>query len=196
MRHVVIYVPGLGDSRLYSGIQRAALLLWRASYIQPHYFAVKWGNAAESYEAKLERLLAAIDDASRSHTVSLVAASAGSSLALTAFSKRSQAVRSVVSICGKINNPNTVSDVLFAMNPAFQESIENFQVIEPTLTTADRKKILIVRANRDNYVSATDGEVAGAYTHRMQTAGHAFSIFMALTIFRWPLLRFITRSKV
>jgi len=195
MKHFVIYVPGLGDKRMYAGVQKAALTTWRTVDLQPFYFACNWADTTEPYTTKLQRLIDCIDAAhAKGYTVSLVAASAGSSLALTAFSQRSAAVHAVISICGKLNNPQTVDAALLSVNPAFKESMLTYQRAEPTLTAANRNKILIVQASRDSYVPARDGEVTGAHTHRMHTAGHTFSIFMALTFFRRIIIRFITQD--
>lgn len=195
MKHFVIYVPGLGDTRLYASAQRGTVALWRTATLQPLYFAANWADANEPYTAKLERLLAIIDDAATTgHDVSLVASSAGSSLALNAFSQRTHAVHAVVSVCGKLNNPQSVGDDLFDKNPAFKESLQAYQHTESHLSPDDRNKILIVRASRDNYVPSSDGEVTGAHTYRLPTIGHAVSIFMALTFFRRTLLRFIREA--
>src|SRR6185503_15030601 len=190
-----IYIPGLGDKKMYAFAQRAALSLWRTSKVTPLYFVVGWADTRETYQHKLQRLLRAIDTAvAKGYTVSIVAASAGSSLALTALAERKRAVHRVVSICGKINHPHTVSDGLFAINPAFKDAMTVYAKIEPTLTAADRDKILIVRATRDSFVPAHDGEVAGAHTRTIHSMGHVFSIFMAITVFRRISLRFIKAS--
>jgi hypothetical protein len=194
-KHFVIYIPGLGDKRLYAGGQQAALALWRTSHVQAYYFVVKWADAAESYQDKLQRLLDTIDDVcAKGYTVSLAAASAGSSLALNAFAQRKKSVHSVVSICGKLTRMDTVSRLLFTINPAFKASMEAYKHVEPSFTASDRKKILIVRAARDSYVPADDGEVKGAPVYVMRSMGHVFSILLALTIYRRPILRFIKRG--
>lgn len=192
MKHFVIYVPGLGDKRLYAGFQKIAIKLWRTSGVQPYYFLVHWANASETYEQKLQRLLKTIDTAhAKGYTVSLVAASAGSSLILTALSKRKNKIHRSVSICGKLHNADTVSEALFALNPAFKDSLQAYRRIEPTLTATDRKKILVARAVRDMYVPAADGEVKGAAAYVIPSMGHVMSVFAALTIFRRAILRFV-----
>ena len=192
MKYFVIYVPGLGDKRVYAGFQKAAVGLWRTSGVQPYYFLVHWANASETYDQKLQRLLKTIDTAhAKGYTVSLVAASAGASLILTALSKRKDKIHRAVAICGKLRNAGTVSEALFALNPAFKDSLQAYSRIEPTLTATDRKKILIARAARDVYVPAADGEVEGAATYVIPSMGHVVSVFMALTFFRRAILRFV-----
>ena len=195
MKHLVIYVPGLGDKRLYAGALRTALALWRTSRVRTYYFVVKWADKSEHYDVKLQRLLDTIDDqVAKGYTVSLVAASAGSSLALTAYAHRKAKIHTVTSVCGKLHNPGAISEALFAINPAFRASLRAYERIESTLNQHDRKKVLIVRAWRDVYVPAEDGEVVGAHTHIQPTMGHVFSVIMALTFCRWPILRFIKRG--
>lgn len=192
MKHFVIYIPGLGDRKTYAWAQKLALNLWRTSQVIPCYFVVGWADEHETYEQKHTRLLKTIDAAvSNGYTVSIVAASAGSNLALTALAARPLKIHRIVSICGKINHPETVNDAFFMLNPSFKDAMHHTQQALPTITMAARKKILIVRATRDSFVPARDGEVEGAQTHILHSIGHVFSIFMAITLFRHISLRFI-----
>lgn len=192
MKHFVIYIPGLGDRKTYAWAQKLALTLWRTSRITPCYFIVGWADEHETYEQKRTRLLKTIDAAAdNGYTVSIVAASAGSNLALSGLAARPNSIHRVVSICGKINHPETVNAALFALNPSFKDAMRAVQKDLATLPAEQRKKILIVRATRDSFVPARDGEVPGAHTHALHSVGHVFSIFMAITIFRHISLRFI-----
>lgn len=193
MRHYVVYIPGLADKR-YAWSQRAALFLWRPR-IRAFYFTAHWANTRESFQHRLERLLKVIDHAhKKGYTVSLVSASAGSSLALVAFHKRTDVIHRVVSICGKLKHPETILPAVYAINPAFRESIIAYSRIEPTFTAIQRHRVLVVRATHDSYVPGKDGALEGAQTYTMRTAGHVFSIFMALTLYRRALIRFISKS--
>lgn len=192
MKHFVIYIPGLGDRKTYAWAQKLALNLWRTSRIIPCYFVVGWADEHETYEQKRVRLIKTIDAAANNgYTVSIVAASAGSNLALAGLAARPHKVHRVVSICGKIKHPETVNKAFFTLNPSFKDAMMATTHIIPTLSTQERKKILIVRATRDSFVPARDGEVEGAHTHILHSMGHVFSIFMAITFFRRVTLRFI-----
>jgi pimeloyl-ACP methyl ester carboxylesterase len=192
-RHYIIYVPGLADKTNYHIGQRVALmLLWRTSHLHVFYFRPRWADTDEPFTAKRARLLETIDNAAeRGFTVSIVTSSAGASLALCAFHERPQRVHKVVSICAKLHHPETVPKILFDANPAFRHSMAAYQRIEPSLTAAQRARILVVRAKRDSYVPSADGAVKGAHTYIMRSAGHVFSIFMALTVYRHKLIQFI-----
>jgi hypothetical protein len=192
VKHFVIYIPGLGDRKTYAWAQKLALNLWRTSHVIPCYFVVGWADEHETYKQKRERLIKTIDAAANNgYTVSLVAASAGSNLALAGLAARPYNVHRVVSICGKINHVETVKDAFFILNPAFKDAMLASKKYIPSLTAAARRKILIVRATRDSFVPARDGEVEGAHTHILHSVGHVFSIFMAITVFRHITLRFI-----
>lgn len=192
MKHYVVYVPGLADKLNYSFGQRTALALWRTGGVIPYYFVVNWRDTAEIYEQKLARLLNTIDEAkAKGYTVSLVAASAGSGLALAAFAERTHDIHHVVSICGKLSRPDTVPPALFDINPAFKASMAAYPRMERRLSLADRKKILVVRATRDSYVPASDGEVKGAYAYTIHSIGHVFSIMLALTMYSGRIVRFV-----
>ncbi len=193
MRNFVVYVPGLADKTHYVIGQRTALFFWRSRKLQPYYFVPDWVNKQETFEQKLGRLLHVIDAAhARGFAVSLVAASAGSPLALVAFYKRRAIIEHAVSICGKLRRPQSVPTALLALNPAFDDAIAAFARIEPKLSDHDRKKILIVSATRDSYVPKGDGALTYAHTHVIRSSGHVFSIMMALTWHKLPIIRFIT----
>lgn len=195
MKQFIIYIPGLGDRKTYAWAQKFALNLWRSKNVMPYYFAVGWADKHESYEQKRSRLIKAIDTAIHDgYTVSVVAASAGANLAVTALATRPERIHRVVSICGKINRPESVSDAILALNPAFKDAMADSQHSLQKLTQETRKKILIVRALRDSYVPAADGAVPGAHMRVIYSIGHALSIFMAITIFRHVCLRFIRRQ--
>lgn len=195
MRHLIIYIPGLGDRKTYAFAQKAALQLWRSRTVHTHYFTVGWADKHETYAQKQKRLVQLIDAKNgQGYTVSLVAASAGSNLALAAFAARTRSVHRVVSICGKIKYAETVNAALFALNPSFKTALGVSGKVLATLPSAARQKILTVRASRDSYVPARDGEVTGAHIHILHTMGHVFSIFLAITLFRRISLRFITAT--
>ena len=192
MKHFVIYIPGLGDRKTYAWAQKLALTLWRTSRVIPCYFVVGWADEHETYEQKRTRLLKTIDAAANNgYTVSIVAASAGSNLALSGLVARPNKLHRIVSICGKINHPETVNKAFFALNPSFKDAMLATQKDLTALSAAARKKILVIRATRDSFVPARDGEVPGAHTHVLHSVGHVFSIFMAITFFRHIALRFI-----
>lgn len=193
-RHYVIFVPGLADKTYAAGL-KLAFFLWISNWLKPFYFTAHWSSKKESFTQKLERLTDVIDHAvEKGYTVSLVAASAGSSLALNAFYKRPERVHRVVSVVGKLKRREGIAKALFELNPAFEDSIKASEQAEAKLTPAQRRRVLIVRATRDSYVPAKDGAVKGAHTFTMHTMGHVLSIILALTIYQRVIVRFIKKS--
>jgi dienelactone hydrolase len=195
-QHHIIYVPGLFDKLNRRIGQATALALWRFNGIHPHYFVVGWANEKESYDAKLERLLHRIDNLkSRGHHVSLVAVSAGASLALAALHERPD-VRAAAIICPMLRRPPNFDDIIFATNPAVKGSLEHFAALEPHLTPNERKKILIIQPRDDRVIPVGEMHIEGAATKQIPVHGHLAGIFTGLTIFRGPLIAFIRRGGV
>lgn len=191
-RHHIIYIPGLGDKLNRQFGQATALALWNLSGVRPHYFVVGWADASESFDHKLQRLLEYINTlTSRGHTVSLVAASAGASLAIVAFQQRLQTIKSVITICGKLHNPSTIASAVYIANPAFKASLQRFIAIEPLLASNQRSRILTVVSSKDSLVPAGDSLLNGSKIEQLPTRGHIITIFAALTWYRQKLIDFI-----
>lgn len=193
MSHHVIYVPGLSDHRTKA--QRWAPLYWWPFFgVRGHCYFMHW-NDKEAFAPKLERLLQMIDSlAQNGDKVSLVGASAGASVVLAAYAARQDKVAGVACISGKINHPETVSPAHFIENPAFQESLAELQRILPKLGQGARARIMSIRPLRDGSVAPADTIIPGAREEIIPTAGHAFSIVMALTFCAYPMLKFLKRQ--
>ena len=191
MSHHVIYVPGLGDAK--SRGQELVTRLWRPFGVRGHYVPMHWA-VDEPWEAKLARLLQAIDELSRTGTVSLVGTSAGASAVLQAFALRKQAVAGVVCICGKINHPETVNPNYYTVNPAFKVALVQLQAVLPGITLADRARILSIHPLRDGIVPPPDTILPGAHERTIFSVGHGFSIFVALTLGAPGFILFLKRQ--
>jgi pimeloyl-ACP methyl ester carboxylesterase len=188
MKHHVIYVPGLSDDRTLN--QDTAIQLWRLWGVTPHYHAVGWADK-ESFAPKLARLVARIDELKKDGSVSLVGVSAGASAVLHAYAKRPDTISSVAYICGKIQNPQTVSEKTKAQNPAFAESIASLAESLQKLDTDKRKHILSVRPKDDDVVPVPDTKIEGVEEKILPTKGHGFSIFYAVIFAGYPIVRFL-----
>lgn len=189
----VIYLPGLGDRRSHG--QRAILKLWKIYGLNVHYHKIGWADK-EPYEPKKQRTLDLIDSLTRSgNKVALIGTSAGASAALNAYSERIDKVSSVVCICGKIQNPQTVGEPYFKENPAFRDSLFSLSKSLSILTTKDRAKVLSIHPLRDETVPVLDTIVEGAKEGRIPTVGHIFSIFYALTFGSRHIAKFIREKS-
>lgn len=189
-KQFVIYIPGLGDSRV--GGQQLAVNTWRLWGVTAELFQVNWADG-EAFEPKFTRLLERIDELAAKGDVSLVCASAGATAAINAFAERKN-IRAVVCIAGKINNPHAVGDGYKRKNPAFWESMQRTTESLDRLNDRERKRILSIRAMFDPIVPAKDSLLAGAVNRVSPTMGHATTI-AAQIIFGAPFfMRFIKKS--
>lgn len=176
MTHHVIYIPGLGDDRTYG--QNIAIQFWRLFGLTPHYFALGWAHE-EGFSLKLGRLLSLIDTLSQDgSSVSLVGASAGASAVLNASARREN-LAGVAIICGKIQNPQTVSARTYLQNPDFKESMK--EVVTNSKRTAGRQ-ILSIRPLRDQVVPLEDMRIDGAIYKTVPAWGHGSGIFAGIIL--------------
>lgn len=179
MAHHVIYVPGLGDSRARG--QSALLKLWRLFGFKVHYFPLGWADK-EVFQPKLERLIAKIDELKgQGYEVSLVGVSAGASAVLNAYAERKN-INKVVLICGKINNPQTIGERTYKINPAFKQSIYAVKNSLDKLESAQIKRILSIHPLVDGTVPAMDTKIQGAVEKTVLVVGHIFGIFYSITL--------------
>lgn len=188
MKHHVIYIPGLGDSK--ATWQKRAVSLWRLWGVTPHTFQMMWADG-EAFDPKFKRLLDLIDESAQNGKVSLVCSSAGATAAIPAFAARADVVNGVVCIAGKINRPEAIGGGYRRTNPAFVEGA--YQVADALNALGDRRsRILSIRAAFDEVVSARDSYLPGAENRMAITMGHAITIGTQLT-FGAP--RFLKRIK-
>lgn len=185
-----IYVPGLGDSR--SRGQDKAIASWSKLGIDLAYMPLKWGDG-EDFAPKLNRLTSEIDrlHAQSGDRIVLVGSSAGASAVLNAFAKRKSAIRAVVCICGKINNPSTIGEHIYKHNPAFKQSMQALPASLKQLTNDDRKLILSVHSLYDGKVPVADTVIDGTNEMTIHTVGHVLSIAYAFSFGKKRIEKFI-----
>jgi hypothetical protein len=190
--HTVIYIPGLGDSRVAG--QQLAVRTWRLWGVNPELFQMNWADG-EAFAPKFDRLLKQIDAASKRGSVSIVCASAGATAAMNAFAARKMVIVGVVCIAGKINNPHAIGDYYRRTNPAFPESAHAAQEALNELTAHDRSKILSIRGMVDPWVPARDSILEGAKNRMTWTSGHALTIGWQLVIGAPFWMRFLKQQQ-
>ncbi len=190
-KHAVIYIPGLGDSRIRG--QQKAVNAWKVHGVEPYLFQMNWIDG-EPFEPKLDRLLALIDKlTAKGRLVSLVAASAGASAALNAYAARQSQINGVVSICGKLQGHGigSVHSSLYRRNPAFLESMQQLAVSEDKLDAKARARILSMHPTVDDSVPVSETKLPGTSPKLMPVAGHFFGIAYGLTIGSFSAIRFL-----
>lgn len=191
--HHVIYVPGLGDAQ--SRFQPFVLDLWRFYGLKTHYFVVHWqGGDDETYTKKLERLVVAIDQFSDGQDqVSLVAVSAGASLALNAFALRKKSIKNVVLICGKVQNMRTISSLTYIRNPAFKGAMEQLPKSLASLKSDELARITSIRPLSDRIVPPHDTKIFGTKYQTSFTLGHVYTIAYRISLGSPMLSRILKR---
>lgn len=191
MKHAIIYVPGLGDSRI-AGQQRA-VRTWTLYDVKPELFQMNWADG-ELFQPKLQRLLDTIDSlAENGYDVSLVGVSAGASAVLNAYAARKSKVHGVVIICGKVNHPEAVSPALYAKNPAFKESMDRLPDSLDVLGEQYRKRILSIRPIADYTVPVRDTRIKGVKQGLIPTIGHVPSIAYGISLGAYKAIRFLKK---
>lgn len=189
--HAVIYVPGLGDSRVAG--QQMAVDLWRLQGVEPYLFQMNWSNG-EAFAPKMTRLLKLIDGlTSEGKIVSLVGASAGGSVVMNALALRRNTLNGVACICGKISNKHNVHPLTYQRNVAFHHSMHGLDDALPELTDKDMSRVLSLHPIVDNVVPIPDTKLAGAHIGTMPTFGHFLGIAYGLTLGSFRIMRFLKK---
>jgi hypothetical protein len=195
MAHHVIYLPGLSD-HTNGHIQKKALVKWRKHNFEPHFVHINWHDN-ESFKHKFERILKLIDGfIDNKNTVSLVAASAGCSMAINVYAARKDKIASVVLICGKLRDPGTVGENYKTQNPSFIYSVIESDKIVKKLDKTDKVKMLTLRPLFDETVKKSDGTIEGVSDKIFLSVEHALSIILALSLYKRVIINFIKSKSV
>lgn len=193
MKHVVLYLPGLGDTSLRA--RRLLVAGWYIYGVQPIVHPMNWSDK-RPFEVKFQELLEHIDQlVSAGHTVSLVGESAGASAALNAYAARPQAIHRVACICGKLRNAQSVSSRVYRYNPAFAESMRRLPESLAGLDTIRLRRVRSVHPLHDATVPVSDTVVPGAESKTIVSVGHPTSIVLGDTLFSYTLVGFLKRKN-
>jgi hypothetical protein len=191
MAKAVIYIPGLGDRRKFG--QNQIIKLWRVFGITPYYFPINWYKK-EGFDKKLGRLLESIEELKRVHgSVSLVGISAGAGAAINAFAS-SNSVDSVILVCGKINNPQTIGEQRFKLNPDFRKSAFDVSRSLEKLDKPHRSRILSIHPWSDDVVPIKDTIIEGAQEKTFAGWSHISGIFLTVIFGGRTISKFINKN--
>lgn len=187
-------IIGLGMDGRVGGI-RWLTRHWPEKYgLQPVMLPLVWKDG-EPFAPKLKQITALIDQlADTGDQVSLVGCSASGSAMLNAFIERREQVNRVVNVGGFLRPGNRQGNKSFAKRSAqslaFQVSVLRFAELEPTLTLADRAKILTVRPVLDELVPPETVVINGAINRTVPMIEHVLGLGMALLKYD-PVIKFL-----
>ena len=181
----IIFIPGLGDR--YDPLRKWLLGLWRYRDVSVEHVPMRWSDD-EPYEAKIMRLEAAID-AARSKKIVLVGESAGGSIAVALYPKRSADLHRVVTVCGKNKGADTVSPYLYAQNPAFKQSMRMAEAAGSILTDEQRGRFVSIHPIYDPTVPINETILQGCREVTLWSIGHLLPIIQVLSLWSWRVIR-------
>jgi hypothetical protein len=189
--HVIIYVTGLNDAN--PAFQKTVIRSWRIYGVQPVLFQTGWANS-QSFSQKLERLLELIDsNREKGNAVSLIAASAGASMAVAAYARRKDTINGVAFICGKLRRPEAVGTQYYLQNPAFREAMSTLNDNLAQLTKVERARMLSIHPLFDETVVITDTFVTGAKKAVFPTLFHVPTIGLGISLLSFVPIIFLKR---
>lgn len=189
-QHHVIYVPGIGDDSFGQGLY---VKLWRFYGVHGHLYEMPW-EGDEAYESKFKRLLAEIDRyKAAGHLASLIGPSAGACAVLNAYVERKDSITGLIYVCAKINAPETVSDKLYAKNPAFKTALYALEDNLKKLTPADKAKMHSFYSTGDHYVPYAATVIPGVEEGKLPPLRHGQAIIYSVTFGARQLLRPLKR---
>lgn len=147
-----------------------------------HLHEVPW-EGSEAYEPKLKRLLSEIDRyKAQGHLVSLVGPSAGASAVINAYVERRDSITGLVYVCAKINAPETVSDKLYAKNPAFKASMYDLKANLKELKPNDKAKMHSFYSPGDRYVPYEATVIPGVGETKLPPLRHGTAIIYSISL--------------
>lgn len=189
--HVIIYVTGLNDAN--PAFQKTVIRSWRIYGVQPLLFQTGWANS-QSFSQKLERLLELIDsNREKGNAVSLIAASAGASMAVAAYARRKDTINGVAFICGKLRRPEAVGTQYYLQNPAFREAMSTLNDNLAQLTKVERARMMSIHPLFDETVVITDTLVTGAKKAVFPTLFHVPTIGLGISLLSFVPIIFLKR---
>lgn len=192
IKHVIIYVPGLGDHNL--SVQQTALKLWRIHGVTHEICAVKWLEA-EPWPTKLNRLLERIDyHKSQDAFVSLVGISAGGSAVMAAYGARADAINAVVLVCAKSQYPERIGQRFRDKHPALYDAVSDSSRTITALGEAQKTRVLNMHPLIDWLVPVSETKIADVRDSRMPVVGHFGGIAYAITVGSFQIVRFVKQQ--
>lgn len=165
-----IYIPGFGDR--FNALRRIALKRWAGGVtIVPMY----WSDKDETYQQKYERIIEAMDGIA-AEDVQLVGESAGGAMAMYVFSRHTERIASVTTLCGYNHGAEEIVQFQRRRHPAFYPLLQRVDRIVENLSPDMRQRITTIYSSRDHVVTPPHTRIEGTREVAMSIPGHIVSI--------------------
>jgi len=185
MKHHIIYIPGLGER--FNTFRIASLWCWRLFGVSTQLILVKW-HEEKTLDNVCSRVKLAIDEArAKGFVVSLMAESAGASIAIN-VAAGDENIHRLVTICGVDSSHMNVSETL----PLLRESIHRLSASLPGINL---KRTHVITALFDSTVARHFSIIPGAQHHRLFTIGHRVTVILCLTLLSGYVISLVKREK-
>jgi predicted alpha/beta hydrolase family esterase len=194
VKHVIIYVPGLGDKMNWLvRLQKWALKFWQAYFVRTEVITMLWAEPVP-LKPRFERLISRIDELhAKGKKVSLVGTSAGASAVISAFVLRSSEVSGVVTICGKLQG--SISDVVEKLNPSFAESFSVLSKSLKKLSPELKKRVMTIYSPLDAVVPPREAVIPGVKKLQTKALGHNPTCAYVLLFKSRQIVRFLKNTS-
>jgi len=178
-----IYIPGLGDH--FDFLRKLILRIWwQNANTRVTFVPMRWADRHETYEAKYQRVAAAIKAVD--NKVILVGESAGGAMTMFALSRHPKEIDHVVTICGYNHDADAVHLEHKTRHPAFYRIMPAVDAIVVQLSKEERARITTIYSTKDTIVIPEHSRIEGAQATVLHTSGHLLNIARAL-LGRYPL---------
>lgn len=190
--HNVLILAGTGD-RKSSRLMGLATKHWENHGIRVTVCNVGWQDGSLEFKLKLEEIKKLIDQLSKKGPVSIIGCSAGGSAAFNAFLEQNHIIQKAISICARLRSGK---GEFRPRSKLFEQSVLFFEGQESRIPDELKKRMMTVSAQfGDPRVPEDTSHLEGAYNTKIRLKGHGFSIAMALTLLKKPVIDFIKLSR-
>jgi pimeloyl-ACP methyl ester carboxylesterase len=193
--HKVLLLSGLGDNKDVWGFNK---ILehdnWKNSGFETQAINMDWMNPDETFEQKLERLTAVIDELYEDFVVSIIGASAGGSMAFNLLIARLERVSKAISVCSRLRKGHHFwrsFDRMTDKSPSFAKSVVTFEKQEPDIPQNVRDRMMTWSAKFDELVPLETSQLEGATNVDIPSIEHMFTMYISLTKFSQIIIDFI-----
>lgn len=175
----IVFIPGLGEGFL-TNLQNKYVRTWKNKNRRIYVFEPRW-SSEEDYENKYSRLTDLIQKIDKNEKLTIVAASAGGSLATRLLSEIDRISHAHI-ISGKNSGADIIGQPYKNRAPALVQSVK---ASEKTLLRAVdyENKVTVYKPLTDGVVPLRDMLVGDSTVKRVPAVGHVAGIATALLFY-------------